>query len=137
MKVTLTQQDVVHFEVANDRGQTVELDGPPKIGGSDAAMRPMELFLASLGGCAAMDVVHILNRQRQKLTALRIVAEGRRADAVPAVYEAIHLRFEAEGEVDRKKLDRAVTLSVEQYCSVRSMLKDDIEVTHSATLNGE
>jgi len=136
MKITLRRASAVRFDAADERGHSFVLDGPEKMGGVDAGMRPMELFLVSLAGCAAMDVVHILTRQREPLEDLSIHVEGTRADAVPAVYERIHLRFDATGEVLRKKLDRAVALSVDKYCSVRSMLRDEVVVTHSTTLNG-
>ncbi|HHH28532.1 MAG TPA: OsmC family peroxiredoxin, partial [Polyangiaceae bacterium] len=115
-------------------GGEVTLDGSPAIGGEGRGMRPMELLLTSLASCAAMDVVHILRKQKQPLEGLTIAVEGRRADAVPARFEAIHLRFVAEGAVAPNKLERAVRLGVEKYCSVGASLAPDIAVTWEATL---
>ncbi|HBQ13833.1 MAG TPA: hypothetical protein DEF51_22755 [Myxococcales bacterium] len=95
-------------------------------------MRPMELLLTSLAGCAAMDVVHILRKQREPLEDLRIEAEGDRKDATPAPFTRVHLRFVATGAVNPGKLERAVRLAVEKYCSVGSSLDPAIEVTHEA-----
>jgi putative redox protein len=104
---------------------------PPAVG---LGMRPAELFLVSLAGCAAMDVVLILTRQREDLRDLSIDARGVRADATPAVYERITLRFTAHGTVNPDKLARAADLAVTKYCSVASMLKPEIIVTVETAL---
>ena len=91
----------------------------------------MELFLVSLASCSAMDVVLIVTRQKEDLRALTITIEGDRADATPAIFERIRVHFEAPG-VDLAKLSRAATLGVKKYCSVASMLRDDIDVSVTA-----
>ncbi|MEM1418810.1 MAG: OsmC family protein [Myxococcota bacterium] len=135
MRVQVRRTGPVAFEATTADGQhPVRIDGPATLGGSDGGMRPMELFLVSLATCSAMDVVMILDQQRQTLEDLDIEVEGKRADAVPAVYERIHLRFIASGDVAMNKLERAVKLSAEKYCSVSRMLLPSVEVTHEAVL---
>lgn len=90
--------------------------------------RPMALFLVSLAGCSALDLGLILARQRQDVRALTIEVEGIRANATPAVYEHITLRFIAEGPVNPEALARAADLAVTKYCSVASMLKPEVVV---------
>lgn len=135
MRVRIRRTGKVAFEAQTGEGTPpVRVDGPTTLGGGDAGMRPMELFLVSLATCSAMDVVMILDQQRQPLEDLDIEVEGERADAVPAVYERIHLRFLASGDVAPNKLARAVALSAEKYCSVSRMLLPSVEVTHEAVL---
>ena len=130
--VTLERVGAAAFRATGGSGGELVLDGAAAIGGEDRGMRPMELLLASLAGCAAMDVVHILRQQKQPLEGLTIEVAGTRTDAVPAVYTAIHLRFVVAGEVHEGKLQRAVRLSVEKYCSVRASLDPAIEVSWEA-----
>ena len=136
LRVRLTRVGTAAFEAqaqggdGQGSGGRLILDGSPEIGGEDRGMRPMELLVTALAGCAAMDVVHILTRQKQPLEDLVIEVEGERADAVPARLVRAHLRFTATGDVSEKKLARAVALSVEKYCSVGGSLDPDIEVTH-------
>ena len=135
MRVHVRRTGKVAFEARTGDGTPpVRVDGPATLGGGDAGMRPMELFLVSLATCSAMDVVMILDQQRQALEDLDIEVEGQRANAVPAVYERIHLRFVASGAVAANKLERAVALSAEKYCSVSRMLLPSVEVTHEAVL---
>ncbi|MEM6955361.1 MAG: OsmC family protein [Myxococcota bacterium] len=141
-RVHITRRDTMAFAAETPAGHRVLIDGPPSLGGpvgSDGqgeAMRPMELFLASLASCMSVDVVMILQKQKQTITGYDVHVEGRRADAVPAVYESIHLRFELAGEIAENKLQRACKLSVEKYCSVASMLLPSVKVTWEASLLG-
>lgn len=136
LTVTLARVGPAAFEAEAGSGGRVILDGKREIGGEDRGMRPMELLLTSLAGCAAMDVVHILRKQKEPLEDLRIEVVGTRAEAVPAPFTAITLRFIASGAVNEAKLKRAVTLSVEKYCSVGSSLAPSIAITHEAVLAG-
>ncbi len=132
MNIRLRTTGECTFEMDDGRGHTVVIDGPEKLGGTDAGPRPMEMFLASLASCSAVDVVMILKQQKQPLEDLRIEVKGERADAVPAVFSRIHIHFRAYGAVAENKLQRAVNLSVEKYCSVARMLVPDVVVEHTA-----
>jgi putative redox protein len=132
VRTRLERVGEVAFAARGGSGGEVVLDGSPDIGGEGRGMRPMELLLTALAGCAAMDVVHILRRQKEPLESVTIEVEGTRADAVPAIYTAIHLRFSIAGAVHEGKMQRAVRLAVEKYCSVRSSLDAAIAVTWEA-----
>lgn len=107
------------------------IDGSPKIGGRDLGPRPMELVLAGLGGCTAMDVISILRKARQDVTDCVIEVEAERADAVPAVFTRIHLRYIVTGnDLKESAVERAVNLSATKYCSVSKMLSATVEITH-------
>lgn len=117
--------------VAGSGGETT-VDGSPDIGGQGQGMRPMELLLSAVASCASMDVVSILTQQREPLADLEVHAEGLRRDATPAPFTEIRLRFVAHGGVNAHKLERAVTLAVEKYCSVAESLDDAVRITHSS-----
>lgn len=129
MQVTLTQVGTAAFSAQATEGPSLTVDGSAEIGGEGRGMRPMELLLTAFASCAAMDVLHILRRQRQAIEDLRIDINGDRADAVPSPYTRIHLIFTARGDVATNKLERAVALSVAKYCSVGASLDKEIEVT--------
>ncbi len=129
MKVKLVQAGAAKFVASNAAGATGVIDGPPDMGGENAGLRPMETLLAAMAGCSAMDVLLIMKKQRQDLERLEVEVEGERADAVPAVFTKIHLRFVGYGPIELKKLQKAVELSTEKYCSVTKMLQATVEIT--------
>ncbi len=123
------------FEATNEDGQRCMIDGPPDLGGQGEGVRPMQMVLMGLAGCSALDVIHILEKQqREPLEDLVVTVRGTRADAVPAVYTAIALHFEASGAVDPHKLERAVKLSMEKYCSVAKMLEKSAAITFTTAV---
>jgi putative redox protein len=133
----LEQIGAAAFEATAPEGGKLIIDGSPDIGGEGRGMRPTEVLLAALASCSAMDVVHILRKQRQTLEHLTIDIEGIRKDATPAPYKSIKLVFTVHGVVENDKLQRAVSLAVEKYCSVRATLDPAVEITwearHSST----
>ena len=94
----------------------------------------MELLLSSVASCSAMDVLHILRRQREPLEHLTVDIEGVRPDAPTAPFTRMKLVFVVRGNVNPSKLERAVSLSVEKYCSARATLGPEVEVTWEARL---
>lgn len=135
MRVELAKVGPAAFEATGGSGGKLIVDGAPEIGGEGRGMRPMELLLSAVASCSAMDVVAILRKQKQPLEDLRVSAEGVRPDAVPSPFARIKLVFTARGAVDPHKLERAVSLSVEKYCSARANLGPGVEVTWEARLD--
>ncbi len=132
MKATLRKTGNIAFEVTTDSGHVFTTDGSPDHGGGDTGPRPMELVLAALGGCSGIDVALILEKSRQDVTDCRITLDGERADAVPAVFTDIHVHYTVVGnDLDPKKVERAVSLSMDKYCSVTRMLQSSVNITHS------
>lgn len=132
MKVVLERVGHAAFEATAGSGGKLVVDGSPEIGGEGRGMRPMELLLSAVASCSAMDVVHILvNKQKEPLEHLRVEIEGERPDAIPAPFTRMKLVFVAKGDVDEAKLQRAVSLAVEKYCSARATL-GQVEVTWEA-----
>ena len=86
MKVILNQVENLNFVATSESGHTIVMDGSPDDGGSNAGARPMEVVLAGLGGCSAIDVVLILQKSRQNATHCEIKIEAERADEIPKVF---------------------------------------------------
>ena len=133
MKATVDWTGNASFKVTSGSGHSVQLDGPPDHGGRNLGPRPMEMLLMGLGGCSSFDVMSILNKSRQDVTACHAELEADRADAIPAVFTRIHLHFVVTGNRLKENLvKRAVSLSAEKYCSASIMLeKAGVEITHS------
>ena len=107
-------------------------EGSPAVvtdGNAREAASPVQLLLISLVACTAADIVDILGKSRVALGGLRIRMEAERAPEPPRRFTAIRLVYETTGltEADRAKLQRAVDLSHEKYCSVLHTLRSDID----------
>ena len=132
MRVNLNWHEAVHFSARADSGHEIEIDGPPDLGGTNVGTRPMELMLLSIAGCAATDVVHILTKGRVSVKHCNVTVDATRANEEPRVFTAIHLIFEVAGErLTERKLERAIELSAEKYCSASILMqRAGVDVTH-------
>ncbi len=132
-KIELSRaSDTFHLEAVNESGNTTHMDASPDIGGTNKGMRPMQLLLAAMGGCSSVDVINILRKQKQELKDIKITVTGEREkDAVPALYTEVHAHFKLYGDLDKDKVQKAVSLSVEKYCSVAKTLEATAKVTYS------
>jgi len=129
-KVTLVEGQTWLGEAGSGHG--IVLDASPDIGGRNLGCRPMELLLLGLAGCTAIDVRLILQRGREAVTGCVIEAEGERAATDPKVFTRVHLTFRVTGrKLNRAKVERAVQLSHEKYCSATAMFLKTAEITHS------
>lgn len=120
------------MEAASEEGGTIRMDGTRTIGGLEGGMSPMQLLLAAAGGCSMIDIVGILEKQRQKLDAIRVEVEGDRQKVETwSEYKSIHMHFILKGELDAAKVKRAIELSVGKYCSVSKTLEKTAVISHS------
>ena len=131
MKGTVTLQKGSTFEGVAGSGHRVTMDVAPEVGGQNLGLRPMEMVLLGLGGCTAIDVLHMLRKGRQPITDMRVELNAERADDVPKVFTRIHLHFVLTGAgLDPHKIERAINLSASKYCSASMMLNKTAEMTH-------
>lgn len=114
-------------------GHSVVMDGPEDHGGRNMGVRPMEMLVLGMGGCATFDVISILKKSRQKIEGCVVELDAERADAVPAVFTKIQLKFIVTGRnLKEAQVKRAVSLSAEKYCSASIMMEAaGVEVGHS------
>lgn len=132
MKVQVNQNEGIHFIAETESGHEIAMDGAAEIGGQDKGARPMEVVLAGLGGCSAIDVMMILNKSRQSVSNCEIEITAERAEAVPKVFTKIHLFYRVSGnQLDNNKVERAISLSMEKYCSVTKMLENTAVMSFS------
>ncbi len=133
MQATVKWVDGVMFLGESGSGHSVVMDGAPEQGGRNMGVRPMEMILVGLGGCASFDVMSMLQKGRQQVTDCRAEVEAERVDAVPAVFSKIHLKFTVTGvNLKEAQVKRAVELSAEKYCSASIMLEAaGVEMSHS------
>ncbi len=115
----------LNFKGTNERGQTIQFSG------NKESVSPMESVLMAAAACSAIDVETLLKKMRQDVTSISVEIDGTRADAVPAVFTKIHLHYVVNGDVKEDKAQKAVEMSMEQYCSVSLMLAKAVEITHS------
>ena len=96
----------------------------------------MEMMLLSVGGCSSFDVVSILKKSRQSISSCEAEVTAERVDAIPAVFESIHIHFKLQGQdLSVKQVERAIELSAEKYCSATIMLeKAGVKITHDYEL---
>ena len=93
-----------------------------------AGPSPVEMLAASLAGCMAIDLVHIVERGRHTLRSLRATLRAERATDAPKRFTAVTLHFAIEGSVPRDAVNRAVELSRTKYCSVWQSMRQDIDL---------
>jgi putative redox protein len=136
MKVELRRvNNAFHFEAVGAAGVAVHIDGSPDIGGVNAGARPMEMILMGLGGCSAIDIVLILQKQRQVIQDMGITIEAERVpNETPSVFKTIHVHYTFTGDLNEDKVKRAIELSMEKYCSVTAILNKSAVITHSFSI---
>ncbi len=137
-KVAWLGTDGMAFSAETGSGHLINMDGAPEAGGKNLAPRPMEMLLAGAGGCSAFDVVLILQRSRQAISACNVTLKAERATEDPKVFTKINLHFQVKGkDLDPAKVDRAVKLSHDKYCSATAMLAKTAELSYSIELVAE
>ena len=107
-----------------------ELDGDTK-----RATSPVQMLLESVGGCAAVDMIHILRKGRQEPAELEVRVSAERADEHPRRLTRLEVRFHLAGDVEREAAERAARLSFETYCSCYQSLREDIELDYRVTID--
>ncbi len=132
MNVRVKWLDHMSFVGESGSGHSVVMDGAPEDGGRNLGVRPMEMVLLGLGGCATFDVVLILKRARQQVEDCQVLIEAERAGDIPKVFTKINLIFQVKGKnLSEKQVAKAVNMSADKYCSVSKMLEHTAEITHS------
>ena len=128
MKVQAKWVEGYRFIGKNEQGHGLIMDGSggeQRLGNS-----PMELLLLSLGGCSGIDVVHILKKSRQDVEDCTVDVSGTRADTEPKVFTDIHMIYTVTGKnLSMEKVERAVDLSAEKYCSASVMIGQAANIT--------
>lgn len=118
------------FVTTSPSGHSIAMDAGGVDTGENTAPTPMDLILMGLGGCAGIDVVTILEKQKYLIDQFEVETRGERAADHPMVYQKIWVKFSVKGNVTLKALQKAANLSTEKYCSVSAMLKNSSEIIY-------
>ena len=115
----------------SDSGHAIVMDGPPDIGGENLGARPMEILLLGMAGCTMIDVVSTLKKMREKFSDCQTMVSADRGEEYPKVFTNIHVHFIFRGkQLNSSKVDKAIKLSAEKYCSASIMLGKTAVITH-------
>ncbi|PSQ85809.1 MAG: osmotically inducible protein C [Bacteroidetes bacterium QH_2_63_10] len=124
--------DAIHF-----RGTNGSFDLPIASSDDREGLTPMEMAGLSVVGCSSIDILTILDKQKQTVNDFSAEIDGERAEDPPRVFTDLHMHYELTGNVDPNKVRRAIELSLDKYCSVSNMIKHTASITYAFTLNGE
>ncbi len=133
MEIHITRKNqFYHFEAENASGNLLSMDAHPSIGGAGMGFRPMESLLAGLGGCSGIDMVNILHKQKADLQDIAIdIKAERKENEVPAIFESIQIHFRLFGNLDPNKVEKALQLTFDKYCSVAKILMATASISYT------
>ena len=132
MEAKIKYVDGMQFVGEASSGHAIVMDGDPKVGGRNTAVRPTELLLLGVGGCSGMDVVSILKKKKQDIKGLEINVNGKKAESYPQKFTDITLEFVVTGRnISEEAVQRAIELSMEKYCSVKATLEGCSKINFS------
>lgn len=125
-----------NFEAENSGGFTVDLDAKPAIGGEGKGFRPMEMLLIGLGGCSGIDVVNVLTKQKEPLDDVKISIKATRKDEeMPPIFDVIDIHFDLYGALSVQKVERALNMTFDKYCSVSNILGRSATINFTYTIH--
>lgn len=130
MRVALDWKQGLSFRgKALDSGYSLDIGAEAEVGGADDALRPMELIALGLAGCAGMDVISILQKKRQDVTAFQVRVTTQRKSEHPKIWTNVLIHYQVTGnDIDSAAVERAIELSSEKYCPAQNMLKLAVQI---------
>lgn len=127
--VTTQWKKNVKFESDNPSGNSVFIDLGPENGGKGEGLRPKALMLTALAGCSGVDITPMLEKMKVAIDDFKIVIEGHLTEEIPSYYHTVTVDYHFYGnDLDEKKINRAVNLSVDKYCGVMEMFRRFAEI---------
>ena len=123
MEAKVTWSQGMSFSGSASSGFSVPLGTDPSVGGSDDGFRPLELMAVSLAGCTAMDVISILRKKQQAVSAFEVLVQPEQPGSHPNVFTRARILYRLTGtSLDESALRRAIELSATKYCPAQAML---------------
>ena len=128
----LTWNEGLTFTGAVASGQTLQASSDKDEQGIKQGFGPMELMAFSVGACTAMDVISILEKKRQQVTAFEIKVNSERAENHPRIFTSMEVEYILTGKaIDPAAVERAIELSAEKYCSAQNIVKRSVDIQHT------
>ena len=127
--VTTTWKGKMHFESTNPSGETFLINAAAENGGEGAGLRPKAMMLSALAGCSGLDVASLIEKMKLEVADFKIETSGELTEEHPKTYHTVKVDYHFYGNnLDEKKLEKAVNLSVEKYCGVMEMFRQFAKV---------
>lgn len=127
-KIKLNWKEGVHFD-SEGPGGNVLIDGSEAVGGQGKGLRPKALMLSALAGCSGIDIASLFKKMRVDVSTFTIDVEAELTDEHPMYYHKVWVTFNFYGNnLDKKKIEKAVNLSVDKYCGVMEMFRQFAKV---------
>ena len=135
MKLHLNHSEKPYvFDLKNESGTICKIDSSKDIGGKNKGLTPMELLAGALAACISIDVLMILNKQQIEPKIYAVSVDATKKNSVPSPFEKIHLIFSIDAEIDLLKVERAIQLSIDKYCSVKESLNPEIKISYEVII---
>lgn len=132
LEVKATWVSGFKFDGLDSQGSEMKMDASVGAGGEGDGFRPAELPLMGLAGCTGMDTIEILQKMREPVTEFEVTVSAEKRKEAPPGYEEIRVEYVLTGNgLSREKVERAVALSEEKYCTVWNALAKATEITHT------
>ncbi len=137
MQVVLDWKNGLSFKgSALGSGYSVDVGGDSELGGAGDGLTPMELMALGLAGCTAMDVISILQKKRQEVSAFEVQVNTQRKEEHPKVWTHALIKYIVTGKnIDPAAVERAIQLSAEKYCPAQNMLKQAVKIETNYQIN--
>jgi putative redox protein len=135
MEAKVIWKSQLSFNTTSSNGMTIPLTADPEVGGDKMGIEPMELVAIGLAGCTALDVISILIKKRQDVTAFEVQVHAQRAADFPKVFTEIVIEYIVTGhQVEPVAVERSIELSATKYCPVQAMLRDACTIEHKYSI---
>ncbi|MTI80968.1 MAG: OsmC family protein [Firmicutes bacterium] len=136
-KVNVEWEGNLKFTATDEAGHSTTMDAPVEAGGDNTAPSPLTLVLMSLAGCSGVDIVAILKKMKIEIDQFNMELEGLRAEEHPKIFNKINVVYKFKGaDLPQDKVERAVGLSVDKYCSVAHMVNKAAKISYAYEING-
>jgi putative redox protein len=135
MEAKVIWKSQLSFNTTSSNGMTIPLTADPEVGGDKMGIEPLELVAIGLAGCTALDVISILIKKRQDVTAFEVQVHAQRAADFPKVFTEIVIEYIVTGhQVEPVAVERSIELSATKYCPVQAMLRDACTIEHKYSI---
>jgi putative redox protein len=132
MEANITWSEGLRFQADADGPASVTIAGKDPGAAERMEISPLELVLMGLAGCTAADVISILKKKRQDVTAFSVRASAAQAEEHPRVFTRVHITYRVVGHgVEAAAVERSIELSEDKYCPAIAMLERSVTIDHS------
>ena len=138
MKIEMNWAGGMKFESTSAFGHHIATDTAEQHGGTSDGYKPTELILYGIAGCAGVDVIRLMKKQRQEITGLKIEVIAHQQDDYPKPFHTFEVKFIATGKnLEEKRLKKAINMSEEKYCVVSQTMQEKAEIKTSYKIINE